>query len=108
MSSRPVTPDVAAKAAGRFVDISNGPTPPGQSSSPINTRRPPPLAAYTIEQFCEAHGISVAFYHKLRGQGRGPRLMRLGRRVLISQESAAEWRAKHEAETTNSPVKVTA
>ena len=102
MSSRPVHLDAAAKAAGRFVDISNDPTPPGQSSSPINTRRPPPLAAYTIKQFCEA------FYHKLRGQGRGPRLMRLGRRVLISQESAAEWRAKHEAETTNSPVKVTA
>ena len=55
--------------------------------------------AYTIETFCRAHHISRAFYHKLRGQGLGPRLTRIGSRVLITVEAAAAWRAAREAET---------
>jgi hypothetical protein len=37
-------------------------------------------------------------FHKLRNQGEGPRLMRVGRRVLISTAAAAAWRRKHERE----------
>jgi hypothetical protein len=48
--------------------------------------------AYTIARFCEAHGISEALYFKLRTQGRGPRELRIGRKVLITHESAAAWR----------------
>lgn len=54
----------------------------------------------TIADFCAGHGnISRSFFHKLVNEGRGPRLMKIGRRTLISIEAAAEWRAKMEAQT---------
>ncbi len=53
----------------------------------------PNRPAFSIEQFCESHGnISRAYFYKLVASGLGPRLMRVGRRVLISQEAAADWR----------------
>jgi hypothetical protein len=68
----------------------------------ISSVHPPirgPPVAYTIESFCAAHHISKAFFHKLRSQGLGPRLTRIGSRVLITAEAAAAWRAAREAET---------
>ena len=59
---------------------------------PSLERPDPPLAAYTIDQFCRSHGISPAFYFQLQKSGRGPRVMRIGKRVLISAEAASEWR----------------
>lgn len=56
---------------------------------------------YTITQFCAAHGnISKSFFHKLINGGRGPKIMKLGSRTLISAEAAAEWRAAMEAHST--------
>lgn len=49
-------------------------------------------SALTIEDFAELHSISRGYVYKLINQGRGPRLMKVGRRTLISRESAAEWR----------------
>jgi hypothetical protein len=56
-----------------------------------------PRAAYSIAEFCEAFGISIRTYFKLREQGKGPREMRLGRRVLITVESALTWAREREA-----------
>ena len=53
--------------------------------------------AYSIPDFCRAHGFSPAHYFNLQKDGRGPRVMRLGKRVLISREAAAEWRRQLEA-----------
>jgi len=61
--------------------------------------RGPPTAVFSIASFCIAHGISEAFYFKLREQGRGPREMRVGSRVFITHESAARWRIEREAAT---------
>lgn len=58
-----------------------------------------PALVFTIRTFCEAHHISAAKFHELVAEGRGPRRMRVGRRVYITVEAAAEWRAKQEAET---------
>jgi len=55
-----------------------------------------PQDAMSVERFCRQHGLSVSFYYKLRGLGQTPREMHLGRRVLISQESAAAWRRERE------------
>jgi hypothetical protein len=56
-------------------------------------------AAYSIDQFCIAHGnICRASYYNMKKAGKGPREMRVGSRVLISQEAAAEWRRAREAE----------
>ena len=58
------------------------------------------LAAYTVDSFCESHGISRALFYKLASQGRGPRLMKVNRRTLISREAAADWRAQMETDAS--------
>jgi len=52
--------------------------------------------AYTIKQFCRAHGISAPTYYELRKQGLGPAEMRMGTVVRISREAAAAWRHARE------------
>jgi len=54
-------------------------------------------AASSIDEFCAAHSISRAMFYKLLKQGNGPRLMNVGTRKLVSDESAAEWRRQMEA-----------
>jgi predicted DNA-binding transcriptional regulator AlpA len=56
--------------------------------------------ALSIPIFCARHGISRGTYYNLRAAGLGPNEMRLGTRVLISRESAAEWRRRHTSDTT--------
>jgi hypothetical protein len=52
--------------------------------------------ALSIDEFCKAHGFSRATYFIERQRGHGPREMRVGNRVLISQEAAADWRRDRE------------
>jgi hypothetical protein len=55
---------------------------------------------FTVSEFCEAHGrMSRTLFYKLVNEGKGPRLMKIGRRTLISQEAAADWRRQMEAAT---------
>jgi hypothetical protein len=61
----------------------------------------PPVAAYTIQNFCRAHDISRPLFYRLLADGRGPRTMRVGRRVLISAEAAADWRRAMECPSTD-------
>lgn len=57
----------------------------------------PPRAAMTIVEFCEAAGgISKSFFHKMIKDGTAPRIMKVGRRTLITAEAAAEWRRERE------------
>ena len=55
--------------------------------------------AYTIPEFCARHRISRPFLYKLFERGSGPRVMRVGSRVLITREAAADWRKAREAAT---------
>ena len=66
---------------------------PGRKHGP---RTATPSAAYTIQEFCDAYRISTGFYYKLRDSGRGPKEMRLGKRILISVEAAQAWRRAQE------------
>ena len=59
---------------------------------------------FTIASFCCAHEISRPFLYSLWQRGIGPRTMRIGSRVLISDEAAADWRKDMEAATINSKV----
>jgi hypothetical protein len=70
---------------------------PGKESQ--NTDRD----AYSIEQFCQRHSISVAMYYKMRADDPNsvPREFRAGKRVLISKEAAAAWRKAREREHAN-------
>jgi hypothetical protein len=63
-------------------------------------RGPPPRAAFTVREFCEAHRISQAKYYQMKKEGWGPVEMEVGRRRLISYEAASVWR--RERETTAS------
>ncbi len=54
----------------------------------------------TVPQFCEDHQISKSFYYVLEKQGRAPRTIKLGRRVLITAEAAAAWRVRMEEESS--------
>lgn len=48
--------------------------------------------ASSITEFCNQHSISRALFYKLQKQGKAPRVMTVGRRKLISNEAAKEWR----------------
>lgn len=52
--------------------------------------------SFSIKEFCELHAISRSFFYLLRDKGEAPRLMKVGRRTLISAEAAAEWRRNME------------
>lgn len=55
--------------------------------------------AYTVPEFCRAFRISERHYFNLRDEGKAPREMRVGRR-LISVESAQAWIRARELEGT--------
>ena len=54
-------------------------------------------AAYTINEFCDAHRISRAKLYQLWAAGLGPRFIPVGTKKIISYEAAADWRAVGEA-----------
>jgi hypothetical protein len=63
-----------------------------QLSSPV------PKAAYSIDEFCAAYGISKSTYFKIKANGEGPREMKVAGRILISIEAAQAWnRAREKA-----------
>lgn len=49
-------------------------------------------AAFSFDEFCSAHGLSRAMLYKMIKGGKGPRVMKVGTRSLISSEAAADWR----------------
>jgi hypothetical protein len=53
--------------------------------------------AFSIPEFCRRNGFGPGLYFKIARDGRGPRVMRVGRRTLISREAAEEWRRAREA-----------
>jgi len=53
--------------------------------------------AFSVEQFCRAHSISRALFYIMQRDGRGPRVMKCGKRTLIARESAERWRREMEA-----------
>ncbi len=61
-------------------------------------------AAYTVAEFCESHRISRALFYILLRDDRGPRLLKAGRRTLITLDAAAEWRRRMEAATAEGVV----
>jgi hypothetical protein len=55
-------------------------------------------ATYTISEFCLTHRLSRSALYKMWERGVGPRYLRTGKKVLISVEAAADWRAQREAQ----------
>jgi hypothetical protein len=59
----------------------------------------PPQPVFTIKKFCERYEIAPSFFFKLQRQGKAPRTLRVGSKVLITSQAAADWIAAREAET---------
>jgi predicted DNA-binding transcriptional regulator AlpA len=55
---------------------------------------------FSVSQFCREYGISRGLFYKLLRDGHGPRVMKAGRRTLISHEAAEEWRRSMETART--------
>jgi predicted DNA-binding transcriptional regulator AlpA len=56
-----------------------------ESNFPVERR------AFTLNKFCQAHGISRAMFYKLLKAGQAPRFAKIGSKILITTEAAAEW-----------------
>lgn len=52
--------------------------------------------ALSIPEFCHRNDISKSTFYKLKKQGRGPRIMRLGRAHRITPAAEQDWRAERE------------
>jgi hypothetical protein len=59
-----------------------------------------PALAMTLQEFCDAHRISLAFFYELKDQGLAPDVMELGGARRITVEAAARWREKRTAAST--------
>ncbi len=62
------------------------------------TNQNPEIKAYTVHNFCKAHQISKAHFYRMLRVGKGPKIIRLGARTLISAEAAAAWRKRMETD----------
>jgi hypothetical protein len=51
---------------------------------------------YTVPEFCLQHRISRSLLYKLLQEGKGPRIMKAGKRTLITNEAAEAWRRRLE------------
>ncbi len=51
---------------------------------------------YDIPDFCYHHKISRSLFYKLKKLKLAPKMMRVGTRVLITEDSAKEWRKQME------------
>lgn len=66
-------------------------------------KRATELAAYTVDAFCEAHGIGRNLFYRAIREGWGPVTFLCGNKRLTSVEAAARWRAEMETRTNGTP-----
>ena len=53
-----------------------------------------PKYSHSINEFCFMNNISRNMFYKLKSKGNGPDLIKVGRRTLITVESAQKWLEK--------------
>jgi hypothetical protein len=64
-------------------------------TQPTETTAPVERLAFTISEFCAAHGLGRSTYYQLKKRGQTPDEIRVGRVPLITVEAARTWRRKH-------------
>lgn len=52
------------------------------------------LQTYSVKDFCQSFGISIPLFYKLLKGGTAPKIMKVGRRTLITSEAAEDWKKK--------------
>jgi len=56
--------------------------------------------SFSIDQWCEMHGLSRSFFYKLKTQGKAPRSFKIGSATRISEDANNKWLAELEAVKT--------
>jgi predicted DNA-binding transcriptional regulator AlpA len=65
----------------------------------ITGRKDVEIAAMSITDFCRSVGISKGSYYNYRSEGRGPKEVHIGSRVLITTEERQAWLKRHTVKT---------
>jgi hypothetical protein len=52
---------------------------------------------FSIPEFCRRHGICRGSFYNMKKNGTAPRTMKVLGRVMISKESALQWRQEVES-----------
>jgi excisionase family DNA binding protein len=47
---------------------------------------------YTVNEFCDAFALSRSYFYQLVAEGRGPTLLKVGRKTLVPVDAADDWR----------------
>jgi predicted DNA-binding transcriptional regulator AlpA len=50
--------------------------------------------ASSVNEFCADHSMGRTMFYDLLKKGKGPEIIKLGRRTIISVEAAKRWREK--------------
>jgi excisionase family DNA binding protein len=56
----------------------------------------PVKPVYSVKELCCQLGISRALFYRLLQEGKGPRILKAGKRTLITNEAAEEWKHRME------------
>jgi predicted DNA-binding transcriptional regulator AlpA len=57
--------------------------------------------ALSVDDFCEKYRICRASFYNLLKTGRGPKVLKLGARTLVSAEADDEWRQQYERDSVS-------
>lgn len=57
--------------------------------------------SYTVQQLCQAVGISRATLYEQWKKGSGPKYFHVGKRRLVTHDSANEWLSQLEKEASH-------
>ena len=52
--------------------------------------------AHDVNTFCKTFGISRSMFYKLQRQNKGPRILKIGKRTLITTEAIEDWQRQME------------
>ncbi|MCA0929755.1 helix-turn-helix domain-containing protein [Ruegeria profundi] len=55
---------------------------------------------YSIDEFCSVFGLSRSSYYRLRKAGAGPRVAKIGGRVVVPAAVADKWLAQRTEAST--------
>jgi hypothetical protein len=66
--------------------------------TPAPKRHVPPLGM-SIDEFCDCYGFKRNLFYELVKAGKGPDIMQLGRRRIITTAAAERWAREREAES---------
>lgn len=58
------------------------------------------MLSYSIDEWCQMHGLSRSFFYVLQKRGEGPTTFKIGKLTRISEEANRYWVASKEAEAS--------